>query len=189
MATMMGERAKAELLMMRIAELADRKVHSLAPDMTSGKRKLSLAAASRTLEYLMRCPDRPGNAAATPPRLADFKGTPEGWYATPSRTGSNDLDFWHVEVETKGQWKGWSFARRALGGPTDKRMRTVAIDTMEQRFALQAIHAMGVEESQEKFATSVQRCKDCSTLLTDDVSRAARLGPDCRANRARREGA
>ena len=179
---------KAADLMREITRLAPLKKHRLATAMVDGSRRLSVPQATGILRVLRGCEDaivaEPSGAVPDQPLpgLRSLRGVPAGWYATPSRTGSNDLDYWKVTIGT-GEWEGCSFVRRALGGPTDKKMRTERVTNIQQRLALQAIHATGIEASQVLFASTVRRCIDCSILLTDETSRAYRRGPDCRAKR------
>jgi hypothetical protein len=115
------------------------------------------------------------------PRLADLKGIPAGYYATPSGTGTNDLDFWRVDVPEKGKWDGFSFARRILGGGSGSEMRTIDLDNIQQRKALAAIRGAGLEAAGFAFATAIGRCRKCGLVLTDDDSRARGMGPTCAA--------
>lgn len=117
----------------------------------------------------------------TLPRLADLKGIPAGYYATPSGTGTNDLDFWRVDVPKKGKWEGFSFARRILGGGSGTEMRTIDLDNIQQRRALAAIQQAGLDEAGLAFAMAIGRCRKCGLILTDDESRARGMGPTCAA--------
>lgn len=198
----------------QIRALAKTRVHKLSPDMADGRcgrKDLSDEAADGVLAYLSRCPEIkaapgkipvPASASAAlrepgphapkdvPPGLGAFRGIPGGYYATP-REGSEVIDFWLVEKETKpGQWNGFVFCRRVLGGPPNnpaKKLRSEKLaNTMQQRIAMQAITEFGLEESQRLFADKLRRCIDCSTPLTDPISRAERRGPYCRAKQAGR---
>lgn len=185
----------------QIRALARTRVHKLSPDMAdgrSGRNDLSDEAATGILAYLTRCPEiKVPEATVTakpaprelPPGLGAFKGTiPDGWYATP-REGSETIDYWKIELHAKkDKWEGLSFARRVLGGQSRdaQKLRTERIDTMQQRLAMQAITEYGLEESQQLFADTLERCIDCSTPLTDPISRAERRGPHCRAKHAGR---
>lgn len=201
---------EAQDLMAEIARIAPAKQHRLSADMVDGRRQLSIASARMTLEHLRRCPDkadvspaaieaargaqpRPGDTAgaqdASLPRLESFKDIPKGYYATPSATGTNDLDFWRVRKGKPGtRWDGFSFAARILGGGDGSSMRTVNLSNIQQRLALQAIRLAGTEAAAMMFAAKIKRCRDCGLALTDEVSRAAGRGPDCR-DKASRKGA
>lgn len=194
-------------MMAEIAVLAKVKKHHLAPDMVNGRRQLTEASARMALLHLHRCADiarpdpdgsrmpapagasRPAAAPVQPaapqqpslPVLAAFKDIPEGYYATVSRTGSNDLDFWRVDKPAKGKWEGYSFARRILGGGDGSEMRTVDLPNIQQRLALQAIREAGTDQAKMAFATAIDRCSDCGRMLTDEISRQVGKGPTCRA--------
>lgn len=114
------------------------------------------------------------------PPLREFAGIPAGYYATPSLTGTNDLDFWRVRKGTKGQWAGVSFAERVLGGGESGKPRTVELDNIHQRMALQVIQDTGIEAAGKKFADELHHCSACGLPLTDAVSRAYGKGPTCR---------
>ncbi len=186
-------------MMSQIRDLARTRIHRLAPDMT-GSKPLTYAQMSRIIQVLEKCPLRasadvsretapapapaapaPSAESQVPPRLSHFKNFPAGYYATPSRTREGEIDYWLVTPGT-GKWEGLSFARRVLGGdPGDRKLRSVSIDNMQQRLALQAITAYGLQASQALFAETLTRCLDCSAPLTDAQSRAAMRGPVCRA--------
>lgn len=186
-------------VMEEIRHLAATRKHSLAKNML-GTRSLAPVQAERILNHLRHCPPLEGREApvpgpqavtgvpretsgSVPPGLTVFKGRiPAGYYATPSRTGSNDVDFWKVDVPSKGKWEGYSFVRRVLGGAAQagEEMRTEDLQNMQQRLALQAITELGLDESQMLFAEKLGRCGDCGRFLTDEVSRAHGKGPVCR---------
>jgi hypothetical protein len=169
-------------IMREIAALAPRKEHHLAKDMVNGSRPLARQAAEMVLRNLRRCSDRTGLPDPQPERLTatgDLSQIPVGYYATLSRTGSNDIDFWKVEREDSGKWAGFTFAKRVLGGGTEGQTRLTRIHMAEQRSALAAIARHGVEESRMLYAVTMKRCTDCNRDLTDDLSRARGKGNTC----------
>lgn len=202
---------EARELMSQIAKLAPSKRHTLARYMVDGSRQLTAPQARMVLAHLGKCDDLPGavrpqpsgggatvtrqhaqgerpaaTTASTPnklPGLASFKDIPAGFYATPSSTGSNDLDFWKVKKGTKGQWKGYAFPVRVLGGGSGSELRTVDLPNIQQRRALQAIQATGAEQAKKAFADYIGRCSECGLPLTDETSRRYGKGPTCRAKR------
>ena len=109
---------------------------------------------------------------------------PAGYYATPSATGNNDLDFWRID-QGKGKWAGRTFVKRVVGGGAGDEMQTFQLENMQQRLAAQAITDTGIDESQGLFADNLDRCVDCGRALTDEISRAEKRGPTCR-NKPRR---
>lgn len=100
-----------------------------------------------------------------------------GYYATVSRTGRNDFDFWQVEHGT-GQWAGRVFVRRVIGGQSPQR-----IARSEQAAALDAIAAEGEQATRERYADVTRNCWACDIHLTDGLSRLVKTGPDCCRNR------
>lgn len=116
-----------------------------------------------------QCPEKPAKIKAGP-----FPQVPQGYYATPSATGNNDLDFWFVKRPTEGTWAGRTFVSRVIGGRADASVRGATA-----RAALEAILKMGFEASGDRFADELGHCKRCNRHLTDELSRQRRMGPDC----------
>jgi Family of unknown function (DUF6011) len=168
-------------MMAEIARLAPLKDHHLAKDMVNGSRPLARQAAEKVLAHLSGLPDRAASEVpqpdAAPAAVPDQ--IPPGYYATPSRTGSNDVDFWKVERPEDGTYAGFTFAKRVLGGGTEGQTRLTRIHMAEQRSALAAIARHGVEESRMLYAVTMKRCTDCNRELTDDLSRARGKGDWC----------
>lgn len=100
---------------------------------------------------------------------------PAGYYATPSMTGNNDLDFWRVDVPEKGKWAGYRFVKRVIGG-----QGAVNISKAERFNALQQIDAIGAQAAGKAYADAIGCCYRCNRELTDETSRAVGLGPVCR---------
>jgi hypothetical protein len=121
-----------------------------------------------------------------PPPMSAFAKMSEGYYATRSMTGNNDLDFWRIDKPSKGRWAGYTFVKRIVGGGTDSEMQSFQLSNIQQRLACQAIMDMGPDESQTLFAAEMTRCIDCGRMLTDKISRDERRGPQCRAKQAAR---
>jgi hypothetical protein len=123
-----------------------------------------------------------------PQDWAKFKQIPAGYYATPSLTGNNDLDFWKVE-KGKGRWDGYTFVKRVIGGHDDadiprdskKRVKTQRVgEKVTQARALAAIVDFGVQKSHERFGVELKYCRECGIHLTDELSRDLGIGPVCR---------
>jgi hypothetical protein len=112
--------------------------------------------------------------ADKPRQTVNFKSIPQGYYATKSATGNNDLDFWFVRVPDDGKWAGYRFVRRIVGGRGPQQ-----IHKSEQMAALRAILEAGVEAAGNLYADELGNCKKCGRDLTDDESRARRMGPIC----------
>jgi len=129
--------------------------------------------ASEVIDRLLAKPHAPkaptGNGSAMMPEV------PAGRYATDSRTGNNDSDFWRVDRPTDGRWAGYTFVSRVIGGHEDTRVRGA-----EAREALDAIVAAGPQEAMLRYGREIGECGRCGRHLTDETSRAYGLGPDCR---------
>ena len=169
-------------MMAEIARLAQIKDHHLAKDMVNGSRPLARQAAEMVLKNLNGCPDKAVVTDAQPERLTptgDLSQIPVGYYATPSRTGSNDVDFWKVERPEDGKYAGFTFAKRVLGGGSDGQTRLIKVHMSEQRSALAAIARQGLEESRMLYAVNMKRCTRCNRDLSDDLSRERGMGNDC----------
>jgi hypothetical protein len=104
----------------------------------------------------------------------DLAYVPEGHYATPSRTGANDLDFWRIDRPTEGRWAGRVFVKRVIGGKADTPVRGA-----EAVAALQAITADHPHHAMVLYGQEIGRCGRCNRHLTDDASRQRGLGPEC----------
>jgi hypothetical protein len=177
-----------------VARVAAGKQHRLAAYLVDGSHPINPAQYEGIMRHLSGCRDLPGSrvteenmgraragaeaeAACSRDHVADITA---GFYATPSRTGNNDLDFWKV---TEGRKPGVRFAKRVIGGGDTKYPRLVEISQQEQRTALGAILRAGIPESANMYADNQERCMKCGIHLTDDESRAARMGPVCRGDR------
>jgi len=195
-----------KLLADAVADLARTKQHSLAAYLVDGKHEIAPGQYQGIMAYLNRCPERAGaevtvtgadryfdeRAAASPAyrealsaaqsevQQAVIADIIAGFYATPSRTGANDLDFWKV---TEGRKPGIRFVKRVIGGGDERNPRLVDISRTEQFTALRAILREGIERAADQYADNQQRCKKCGAHLTDEASRAARMGPTCRGER------
>ncbi len=120
---------------------------------------------------------------------AKFKEIPAAYYATPSLTGNNDLDFWKVEKPETGKWDGYVFVKRVIGGHDDaniprgskKKVKSQRIERVTQMAALQAIFDYGPDKAHELFGTELKYCRVCGIHLTDELSRELGIGPVCRA--------
>lgn len=182
------------MLARRVAEIASGRQHRIAAYMTDGKHPLTVGQANAIMRHLSGCPARPtpeenmarheAYEAEEAHRLhaagAVIADIAAGFYATPSLTGNNDLDFWKV---TEGRKAGVRFVKRVIGGGDQKCPRLVEISNPEQRKALGAILRAGIDEAADIYADNEDRCKKCGIHLTDDESRAARMGPVCRGDR------
>lgn len=102
-----------------------------------------------------------------------------GYYAIPSLTGNQDLDFFRVDVPDDGSWKGYVFVKRVLGGGADSlRTERVAKTTAEQVLMV-LLPPFAALAARERFGQEIGRCGCCGRSLTDETSRARGIGPDC----------
>ena len=163
--------------------LAATKQHSLAPDMLN--RTLTIEAARSIWRNLSKCADKeitvtesaqPARPANIPPPISAFRHIPVGRYATPSRTGNNDFDFWKIERPEGSNYAGYTFVKRVIGGHDDTDVRG-----MQARYACQAIVEYGIEQASLKFGQLLKICGDCGRHLTDEESRRIGKGPICRS--------
>jgi len=178
----------------KVAALAATKYHKLPAWMVAEDYHLTDAQAEQITAYLGRCPDKPTpeeNVARHEAHQAEqetqrraagavIADITAGFYATPSATGSNDYDFWKV---TEGRRPGVRFVKRVVGGGDEKYPRLIEISNREQLAALRAILRAGIAEAADTYAVNQERCKKCGSHLTDEASRAARMGPVCRGER------
>lgn len=101
--------------------------------------------------------------------LAEIK---DGYYAFPSLTGNNDLDFFRVHVKA-----GHREILRVIGGHPDTRIDPKTTKVVVER--LISLSADELREAQALFGREIGRCGACGRHLTDEVSRRIGLGADC----------
>lgn len=129
------------------------------------------------VEHIGDCPERVAAPAPAPGPAA--VNVPAGHYATPSRTGNNDLDFWRVDRPTEGRWAGRVFVKRMIGGHPATPVRG-----SEAHAALAAIADYGIDRAATLYGVEIGRCYVCNRTLTDETSRVLGIGPDCRGHRS-----
>lgn len=191
MALVVSNGLTTEQMTANIVFAAAAREHKLAARQVDGTQQVNPAQYDGIMAYLSRCPllvqpltrpeeepvarhEEPQAASAV---IADIAA---GFYATASATGNNDFDFWKV---TEGRRPGYRFVKRVLGGGDTKYPRLVDISQQQQFAALRAILREGIEQAADQYADNQERCKKCGAHLTDDDSRAARMGPVCRGER------
>lgn len=180
-----------------LVALAATKQHRLHPDMLA--RPMTPAQAQAIYRHLNRCqdkedvasephafrtgPDDPSHEAEVtkamtgfPPPMSAFRHIPPGNYATDSRTGSQDTDFWHIDRPSQGKYAGVTFVERVIGGQENVQVRGI-----QARYACQAILAAGIWEASCRFGQELGYCGDCGRHLTDEESRRIGKGPVCRS--------
>lgn len=99
---------------------------------------------------------------------------PPGYYAVPSLSGNNDLDFFVIE-EGKGRWEGHLFVNRIVGGHPD-----APVPRSQRAAVKKAIVAITPEAAAIRYGQEIGRCYKCNRHLTDELSRQLGIGPVCR---------
>lgn len=111
-----------------------------------------------------------------------LEGIENGYFALPCKTDSNDLDFIRIgtnQGRVNPEHKGLRRVQRFIGGDGP-----VTMGRPEQVIFARAIAALTPEErlaAQQLFGQTVGSCARCGRSLTDQISRAAGLGPECRS--------
>jgi hypothetical protein len=107
--------------------------------------------------------------------VALLRNVPDGYYALPSKMGTNDLDF--IVVVTRNTKR---YVNRYLGG-----QGPVLISAKEQREFAQQLTKMAalgyLAEARREFGRKLGHCGKCGRALTDSISRAYGIGPTCRS--------
>ena len=101
------------------------------------------------------------------------------YFALPSHTGNNDLDFYGL-VQSHRKTGTVMVLRRVLGGRAFE--SSPVVRKAEAERVLNTLRAMSTEESDEAmqaFAQNLGRCCLCGRTLTDEASRARGMGADC----------
>jgi Family of unknown function (DUF6011) len=111
----------------------------------------------------------------TNPNAAEW-GIPSGYYAIPSLSGTNDLDFYRVDRPTKGRWAGYTFVKMVVGGKSD-----MAVRGKQRLYDILCSIKKSPEQAALRYAQQLGRCSRCNTHLTDEVSRQYGMGPNCRS--------
>jgi hypothetical protein len=125
-----------------------------------------------TVQTTSRLPD----TGAVRQEMAKAYDVPAGHYAVESLTGNNDLDFFRVDRPTEGRWAGRQFVNRVIGGKP-----SVAVRGVTALKAAEAIVKAGPEKAAQRYGQEIGRCSRCNRHLTDETSRAAGMGPECRS--------
>ena len=129
--------------------------------------------------HIGACPETPAPAPERPARPArpSLPDVAAGRYAIADPTGRQDLRFYRVDRPTEGRWAGFTFVKAVIGGQPDYPVR----DRAAVADILAAIAAD--PEAGPRFGRELGKCYACGRHLTDEVSRAAGIGPDCAGRR------
>lgn len=101
---------------------------------------------------------------------------PAGHYAVENEIGTNDLDFFRVDIPTTGKYADITFVKRVVGGHPDYRVKGA-----DARRVLERIVAAGIDAAAVRYGVEIGRCYVCNRTLTDDLSRSLGIGPHCRS--------
>lgn len=125
------------------------------------------AQASAIIEWLLTLP----RVAAAPAVTTADPIPPAGRYALVADDGA--VKFYVVDRPTDGHWAGRTFLS-ALGSG-----ERYPIRNRDERNRILRDIADDVDEARIRYAMELGRCGCCGRALTDEVSRAAGIGPDC----------
>lgn len=115
-------------------------------------------------------------------KAADYAHVLDGRYAVASLTGNNDLDFFKVDVPDKGNWAGYLFVKRILGGGANGESRTERVSKATALGWLAKLDCDAtVQQSMAIYGQAIGVCGKCGRELSDEMSRARGIGPDCYA--------
>jgi hypothetical protein len=95
-----------------------------------------------------------------------------GYYAIPSLTGNNDLDFFFVHLKN-----GKKEVLRVLGGQAPFRVSDAETKRIVE--ALVSLSTDELTEAQARYGRELGVCGKCGRHLTDEASRARGLGSEC----------
>lgn len=114
------------------------------------------------------CPEGPEGGPA-PVALPDV---PAGHYAVPTADGG-PLAFYRVDRPASGAYAGRTYVKRVVGGRPDARVPYAQVPAILVAIAADA-------DAGPRYGREIGRCCRCNRHLTDEVSRAAGMGPECR---------
>ncbi len=98
------------------------------------------------------------------------------YFALPSHTGNNDLDFYSLTPNVEGR----IILRRILGGQEFGSCPVTSLTEAKRVIeTLQEMSSDEIDDAQKSFADNLGRCFRCGRTLTDEVSRARGIGSDC----------
>jgi len=112
-----------------------------------------------------------------PKNRSEKSDLPDGRYGIENVPGhKNQVSFFQLRTPKDGDWKGYQFIDQIVGH--GKRFPVKEADTRKKIREL--IKTQGINECLQRFGIEFKHCGRCGRELTDDVSRAWGIGPDCR---------
>lgn len=138
---------------------------------------MTVAQASKAIEYLLACPKVGGVKL-----LAEaLKKLPKARFAVPVETAGLVLRDEEVKDSMAffavAEYRGTLYIRRLFGAPGEFVRRRM---TVRDAIAIAQAIAESPLDYSRLFAKHHSVCGKCAAALTDDKSRAAGFGPDCR---------
>lgn len=101
---------------------------------------------------------------------------PDGRYGLRNVPGhKNKVSFFRLRTPKDGDWKGYQFIDQIVGHGKRFPVKEQATRTKIREL----IKEQGVVESLQLFGQEFEHCGRCGRELTDDLSRARGIGPDC----------
>lgn len=149
---------------------------TVAREVAEGSDAPTNAQASALIDWLLTLP-RAAQLRAEEDAWYEARGTspavdvPAGRYALVNDDGV--VKFYAVDRPDEGRWAGYVFVN-ALGSE-----ERYPIRDRNAKAAVLAGIAADVEEARIRYGLELGRCGFCGRALTDEVSRAAAIGPDC----------
>lgn len=142
--------------------------------------EISKPSASKLIDELLRCrpiPQLPTTSTTLAEKIKVLAGLPLVKFALP-RTDGSGIDFFEV-VERKN---GARFVNRLLGCPGDWNREKLSV--IHQAAAGHAF-SRDVKAAMDLYSDEFTVCSKCDAPLSDERSRAAKLGPVCAKNLGR----
>jgi hypothetical protein len=107
----------------------------------------------------------------------------DAYFALPSHTGNNDLDFYGIVLSRRKAGAIYTL-KRVVGGAigADLVSNSPVMSLTEAKRVIEVVGAMSGDEwnaAQMQFAQNLSRCFICNRTLTDDESRARGVGSEC----------
>lgn len=155
-----------------IENLWPHRVETFSKEMASAKIQETLEVAAEVIE---------SHWSASSDLTSLLEGVDDGYFALPSKSGTNDLDFIRIssnQGRANAANKGKRRVNRFLGGHGN-----IDIRIAEQIEFAKIVVALSIKERREAnalFGREIGRCGCCGKSLTDEISRAEGLGPICR---------
>lgn len=121
-------------------------------------------------------------SAKAKPSFTVTTRVPAAHYCVPSRSTGKPV-FLNVQVPTEGDWEGWMFVKQVIGGRADTPVLTVRPNGGASGEAwVEAVLtdiSVDLSAAMATYGQRLGRCGLCHRHLTDPVSEARGIGPEC----------